>query len=104
MPSLPSKIVPTKVRCLKLSGELPVGLRIPPLELKILLESSPLKSRIFVRRLAVRSETLVELKVLNSSWSSLSPCSRSISSISVIVSCGISTIDTEIGIMSDSYG
>ena len=30
-----------------------MGLRIPPLQFKIMLESNPLKSRILVRRLAV---------------------------------------------------
>ena len=34
--------------------KLPMDMRIPLLELKILLESNPLKSRILVRRLAVR--------------------------------------------------
>ena len=32
-----------------------MDLRIPPLEIKIMLESNPLKSRILVRRLAVGS-------------------------------------------------
>ena len=31
-----------------------MGMRISPLQIKILLESNPLKSRIFVRRLAVQ--------------------------------------------------
>ena len=53
-PNLPAKIVPTKTPWLKLSGRFPMDLRIPPLKLKILLESSPLKSRILVRRLAVK--------------------------------------------------
>ena len=38
---------------LKLSGKFPMGLGIPPLRIKFLLESKPLKSRILVRRLAV---------------------------------------------------
>ena len=49
------RIFPTKIRWLKLSGRFPVGMRIPPLEIKILLESNPLKSRILVWRLAVSS-------------------------------------------------
>ena len=53
-PDLPTKITPTKIAGLKLSGKFPMGLGIPPLELPILLESNPLKSRILVRRLAVR--------------------------------------------------
>ena len=52
-PNLPTKIIPTKTAWLKLSGRFPMGLGIPPLNIKILLESNPLKSRILVRRLAV---------------------------------------------------
>ena len=52
-PNLPNKIIPTKIAWLKLSGKPPMDMRIPPLELKILIESSPPKSRILVRRLAV---------------------------------------------------
>ena len=37
----------------KLSGKFPMGLGIPPLKFKIMLESNPLTSRIVVRRLAV---------------------------------------------------
>ena len=40
----------------KISGEFPVVMRIPPLRIKILLESNPPKSRILVRRLAVPAE------------------------------------------------
>ena len=54
-PNLPTEIIPTKIPRLKLSGEFPADMRIPPLEIKILLESNPLKSRIFVRRLAVHT-------------------------------------------------
>ena len=52
-PNLPTNIIPTKIRWLTISGEFPMGMIIPPLEIKILLESNPLKSRILVRRLAV---------------------------------------------------
>ena len=51
-PNLPTKIIPTKIACLKLSGTFPLGMRIPPLKTKIMLESNTLESRIFVRRLA----------------------------------------------------
>ena len=49
---LPPKIIPTKIASPSLSGKLPLDKRIPPLEIKIMLESSPPKSRISVRRLA----------------------------------------------------
>ena len=52
-PNLPTKIVPTKIRWLKTSGEFPMDMIISPLNMKILLQSNPLKSRILVRRLAV---------------------------------------------------
>ena len=35
------------------SGDFPMDMRIPPIEINIPLESNPLKSRIVVRRLAV---------------------------------------------------
>ena len=54
-PNLPAKIVPTKIVRLKLSGKLPVDVRIPPRKIQIPLESNPSKSRISVRRLAVMS-------------------------------------------------
>ena len=41
-------IIPAKIRWLKLSGKSPMGLEIPPLEIKTLLESNPLKSRILL--------------------------------------------------------
>ena len=52
-PDLPTKIIPTKIRWLESSGEFPMDMWIPPLTIKILLESNPLRSRILVRRLAV---------------------------------------------------
>ena len=52
-PNLPTKIIPTKIARLKLSGRFPIDMKFPPLTIKILLESDPLKSRILVRRLAV---------------------------------------------------
>ena len=54
-PNLPAKIIPAKIRRLKLSGRFPMDMRIPPLKIKILLESEPLKSRILVERLAVQT-------------------------------------------------
>ena len=83
-PNLPTKIIPIEIRRRKLSGTFPMGLRISPLNIEILLESNPLKSRILVRRLAVSAcsqrleallseggmiclETLIELRFLNSS-------------------------------------
>ena len=47
-----------RFRRLETSGKFPLGLRIPPLEIKILLESNPLKSRILVRGLAIRPISL----------------------------------------------
>ena len=56
MPNLPTKIIPTQIRQLRSSGEFPTSLRTPPLTLKIVLESKPLKSRILVRRLAINHQ------------------------------------------------
>ena len=42
-------------------GEFPVGLGIPPLQLKILFESNPLKSRILVRRLAIEQPARLDM-------------------------------------------
>ena len=55
-PNLPSKILPTgtKIRLLEIPGKFPVGLRVPPLKIKILLGSNPPKSGILVRRLAAQ--------------------------------------------------
>ena len=64
-PNLPTTILPAKIPWLKLSGEFPMDMRIPPLRIKTLLESNPLKSTILVRTSAVRPLT----------WS-LSPGSR----------------------------
>ena len=52
-PNLPTKIITAKIAGLKISRNSPMDMRIPPLKLKILLESSPLKSRILVGRLGV---------------------------------------------------
>ena len=50
-------IIPSKIAWLKLSGNFPAGLGIPPLESRILLESNPLKSRILVWILAEGQST-----------------------------------------------
>ena len=50
--SLP-RFNPAEMHRLNFSGELPVAMRIPPLKIKITIESNILKSRILVRRLAV---------------------------------------------------
>ena len=52
-PNLHTKIIPTKIAWLKLSGKFPMGQGIPPLNIKILLESNPLKSIILVRKVPV---------------------------------------------------
>ena len=53
MPDFPNNIVPTNIAWLKISGKFPMGLRIPPRNIKIVLESSPLKSTMSVGRLGV---------------------------------------------------
>ena len=60
-PNLPTKIIPTKICGLKMSGKFPLDMRIPALKLKILLESNPLKSRILVRRLAINQNLSKEM-------------------------------------------
>ena len=52
-PNLPTNITPTNFAWLKLSGKSPTGLGIPPLLIKIMLESNPLKSTMLAGRLAV---------------------------------------------------
>ena len=47
-PNLPTKIIPTKIRRLEVSGKFHMDVRTPPLRIKILLESNPQKSRILV--------------------------------------------------------
>ena len=54
-PNLPTKNLPAKIAWLKFCGKLSMDIRIPPLNIKIMLESNPLKSRILVRRLGVRA-------------------------------------------------
>ena len=45
-PNLPTKIIPTKICRLIISGKVPMDMRIPPLKLQITLGSNPLKSTI----------------------------------------------------------
>ena len=58
-PDLPTNIIPAKIAGLKLSGKFPMDTRIPPLRIKITLESNPLKSRILVGRLGARPASQV---------------------------------------------
>ena len=51
--SLHCNILHSKIRWLRISGKSPMDVRMPPLKTKILLESNTLRSRIFLRRLAV---------------------------------------------------
>ena len=46
----PTKMIPTKICWLNNSGKFPMNMRIPPLNTKIMFESSPLISRILARR------------------------------------------------------
>ena len=53
-PHLPTNIYPnTEIAWVKLSRKFPIDMMIPPLNIKIMLGSNPLKSIISVRRLAV---------------------------------------------------
>ena len=52
-PNLPASIIPTTIARLKLSRRFPMDVRLPPLNIDIMLETNPLKSRILVRGLAV---------------------------------------------------
>ena len=52
-PNLPTNIVPTNIARVKLSGKSPMGLGIPPLRIKIMLESNHLESTMLVGRVGV---------------------------------------------------
>ena len=52
-PNPPINIVPTNIARLKLSGKSPMNLGIPPLQIKIVLESNTLKSTMLVGRSGV---------------------------------------------------
>ena len=52
-PNLPTNKIPAKICRLNISRNSPTDMRFPPLQVKILLQSNPPKSRILVRRLAV---------------------------------------------------
>ena len=53
VPNLPTNIAPSKIARVKLSGKFHMGLGIPPLKMKIMLESNPLKSIMLVEKLGV---------------------------------------------------
>ena len=57
-PNLPTNIIPTNIAWLKLSGKFAMDMRIPPLSIKIMFESNPLKSTMLVGRLGVLSTSL----------------------------------------------
>ena len=52
-PNLPTNIIPTNIAWLKPSGKSPMDMRIPPLRIKIMLESYPLKPTMLVGGLGV---------------------------------------------------
>ena len=52
-PNLPTNIIPTNIARLELSGKSTMGLGIPPLEIKSMLESNPLKPTMLVGSLSV---------------------------------------------------
>ena len=63
-PSPPTNITPTNIARLKLSGKFPMDMRIPPLGIKIVLESDPLKSIMLVGRLGVQRTTIYKQQIL----------------------------------------
>ena len=52
-PNPPTNITPTNIAWLRFSGKFPMDMIIPPLIIKIMLESNPLKSTMLVGRLDV---------------------------------------------------
>ena len=69
-PNLPTNIIPTGIAWVKLSGKSPLGLGTPPLKIKIMLESNPLKSKMLVGRLGVARDSAA---VLLKSWRPVLP-------------------------------
>ena len=59
-PNLPTNIIPTNIALVKLSGESPMGLGIPFIKSKMVLESNPLKSTMLMRRLDVTRKRVHE--------------------------------------------
>ena len=59
-----TNIVPTNISRLKLSGNFPMNLGIPPLQIKIVLESNPLKSTMLVGRLGVLVYNIILLQLV----------------------------------------
>ena len=64
MPNPPTNIIPTNIEIVwvKLYGNFPMDLGIPPLIIKIMLESNPLKSIMLVWRLAVKWHTATSIQ------------------------------------------
>ena len=59
-PNLPTKITPAKIRWVETFGkEIPMDMRIPPLEIKIMFGSNTLKSRILVWRFVVQWNSMI---------------------------------------------
>ena len=79
-PNLPTKIVPAKICRLRNYGEFPMDMRIPPLNIKIMLESNHLKSRILVRRLAVQNRLVA---LTHSSYPPTATVRRTASTIAI---------------------
>ena len=66
-PNLSTNIVPTNIARLKLSGKSPTDMRIPTLQIKIVLESNPRKSTMLVRGLGVHVSSMFSLSTSHSS-------------------------------------
>ena len=75
-PNLPTNTIAAKIAWLKLSGESPNGMRIPPLRIKVMLESNPLKSIMLVPKLAVLRPTGVRQKYEIETCSVLRSCEQ----------------------------
>ena len=89
-PNLPTKILPTKIRWLKISGRFPTDMIIPPLKLKILLESNALKSNLSteIDRIIFMCIIIVIIIIIISSSSSSSSSSIVIIIIIIIGASG----------------
>ena len=76
--NLPTKIIPTKIAWLKILRKSPMDIRIPPRKFKIMLESTPLRSRILVQygdwpHRPVRSSSMLSQPALAWASPSVSP-------------------------------
>ena len=65
-------MIPAKIPWHNISGNFPMDMIVPPVKLDIMLESSPLKSRILVWRLAVIIVRDVDMFTHNRAWDPLS--------------------------------